>query len=62
MRKLAIRFLKFCAVGGVGAGIQLGMTYLLTEFWGLWYMFSLCVAILLATAWNFTGNYKWTFK
>jgi len=59
---VAVRFLKFCLVGGIGAGIQLGITYLLTEWAGLWYIFSLGIAILLATIWNFTGNDRWTFK
>jgi len=59
---IAVRFLKFCLVGSVGAGIQLGITYLLTEWVGLWYMLSLCIAIGLATIWNFTGNLRWTFK
>ncbi len=61
-KSLAIKFLKFIAVGGVGAGIQLGTTYFLTEMAGLHYMFSLSIAIVLATIWNFTLNLRWTFK
>lgn len=56
------KFTKFIIVGSVGAGIQLSLTYMLTEWAGLWYMLSLCIAIVIATAWNFTGNLKWTFK
>lgn len=56
------KFIKFCLVGSGGALIQLGMTYLLTEVVGLWYMLSLCIAIGLALIWNFTFNLKWTFK
>ncbi len=56
------RFLKFCLVGSGGALIQLGLTYLLTEKLGLWYMLSLCIAIGLALVWNFTWNLKWTFN
>lgn len=58
----ATRFVKFCIVGGVGAGILLGLTTLLTEVAGLHYVFSLCIAIPIATVWNFTGNLKWTFR
>ena len=56
------KFIKFIIVGSIGAGIQLGITYLLTEFANLYYMVSLVIAIILATVWNFTGNLRWTFK
>lgn len=56
------KFCKFCLVGGIGAVIQLGMTFILTELIGLWYMVSLCIAIGLALLWNFTLNLVWTFK
>jgi len=59
---IATRFLKFVIVGGIGCLIQLSITYLLTEILNLYYMFSLAVAMVLATVWNFTGNLKWTFK
>lgn len=59
---IATRFAKFCIVGSIGALIQLGTTYLLTEVANFYYMFSLAIAITLATIWNFTGNLKWTFK
>lgn len=56
------KFAKFIIVGGIGALIQFGITYTLTEWAGLWYMGSLLVAVIAATIWNFAGNYKWTFK
>lgn len=64
--KLAIwkyqKFLKFCIVGGIGALITFGLTWLLTEELGLWYMFSLIIAVGIATISNFTLNTIWTFK
>jgi dolichol-phosphate mannosyltransferase len=62
MRKLITKFVKFALVGGVGACIQLGLTYLLTQRFHLYYMLSLVVAIGITTIWNFTCNLKWTFK
>jgi len=62
MKKLAVKFGKFVIVGGIGAGIQLGTTYFFTEVVGLYYMFSLSIAIVLATIWNFTLNLRWTFR
>jgi putative flippase GtrA len=62
MRKLIKKFIKFAIVGLVGASIQLGLTYLLTSKFHLYYMFSLAVAIAIATIWNFTFNLNWTFK
>ena len=59
---IASRFVKFCIIGSIGAVIQFGVTFLLTEFVQLHYMFSLAIAIGIATIWNFTGNLRWTFK
>jgi len=56
------KFIKFCIVGGIGAGITFGLTWALTERIGLWYMASLLVAVLVATVSNFTLNTFWTFK
>ena len=62
MRKLITKFGKFVIVGGVGACIQLGITYLFTQKFHLYYMLSLVVAIGVTTIWNFTVNLKWTFR
>jgi putative flippase GtrA len=56
------RFIKFCVVGGVGAIITFGITWLGTEIARLWYMFSLVIAVLITTVSNFTLNSLWTFK
>jgi dolichol-phosphate mannosyltransferase len=56
------KFLKFCIVGGIGALITFSITWLATEFIGFWYMFSLVIAVIIATISNFTLNSLWTFK
>jgi putative flippase GtrA len=56
------KFTKYIVVGGIGAVIQLGGTYILTEKVHLYYMFSLAISIVLATSFGFTANYLWTFR
>ncbi|MDD3461622.1 MAG: methyltransferase domain-containing protein [Mesotoga sp.] len=56
------RFLKFCIVGGTGAIITWGLTWLFTERLGLWYMVSVIIATGFAMINNFAWNSTWTFK
>jgi hypothetical protein len=62
MIKKYARFIKFCIVGGSGALITFGITYLLTEYYHLWYILSMVVAVAIATIWNYNFNLLWTFK
>lgn len=59
---IAIRFVKFCLVAGMGFVIQTCTLLLLTEVFGLWYLLSFIIGVVLATVWNFTGHLKFTFK
>ena len=59
--RIGHRAIRFCIVGGVGALIQLGLTYSLTELLGLYYMISLVIAIGAATTWNFLMQGSWVF-
>lgn len=56
------KFIKFSIVGGIGAVITFGLTWLLTEIFGLWYMLSLTIAAVTALCSNYTLNCLWTFK
>lgn len=56
------RFMKFCIVGGSGALITFSITWILTEWFNLWYMFSMVFAVAVATITNFNFNLLWTFK
>lgn len=56
------RFVKFCIVGGSGAIITFGATWLLTELLGMWYMASMVIAVVIATIWNYNFNLYWTFR
>ena len=55
------KFVKFCIVGSGGAVITFGLTWILTEKAGLYYMLGLLFAVAVATFFNFTMNSLWTF-
>jgi ubiquinone/menaquinone biosynthesis C-methylase UbiE len=61
-KEVFIKLFKFCCVGGTGAVITWGGTYILTEYFKLWYMLSVVLATFCAIISNFTLNYKWTFR
>ncbi len=56
------RFLKFGAVGLSGIFVNEGLLWLLTEFAGLFYLFSSIIAIEISILSNFILNDIWTFK
>jgi len=56
------RFLKFCVVGGTGAIETFAITWVLTEWIGMWYMASMVIAVAFATISNFIFNSIWTFS
>ncbi len=55
------RFIKFGAVGSTGVAVDMGLLYLLTEFAGLYYLFSAIISAETATLSNFVLNDLWTF-
>lgn len=55
------RFLKFCAVGAVGAVLNLAVLYSLTEL-GVFYLLSGLLGIEAGLLSNFFLNRSWTFK
>jgi dolichol-phosphate mannosyltransferase len=55
------RFLKFCAVGAVGAVLNLAVLYSLTEL-GVFYLISGLLGIEAGLLSNFFLNRSWTFK
>jgi 2-polyprenyl-3-methyl-5-hydroxy-6-metoxy-1,4-benzoquinol methylase len=56
------KFGKFCIVGGIGAIITWGGTFLLTKFGGLWYMWSVIISTAVAMCSNYMLNSLWTFS
>ena len=61
--KLSIKqYLQFITVGGLGVIINLTLLFMLTEFLGIFYIFSEMIAFLIATIHNYFLNKVWTFK
>lgn len=58
---MLVKFIKFGIVGGTGAVITFGLTWIFTEQLGLWYMGSLVIATIVAMISNFLFNNYWTF-
>jgi dolichol-phosphate mannosyltransferase len=55
------RFGKFAVIGGTAAVITFGLTWILTDLVGLWYMLSLAIATSVSMLWNFNLNAIVTF-
>ncbi len=56
------QFLKFSLVGASGAVIDLGVLYLLVQFFWVWYIAAATISFLLAVTNNFLWNKFWTFR
>ena len=62
LRMDVLRLIKFSIVGVIGAGINTGFLWFLTDVAGLFYLFSAVVAIEIAILMQFLMNDRWTFK
>lgn len=62
MKDLFEKMIKFYIVGAAGTIVNLGMTYLLTHYFSIWYLMSNIIGIFLATTMNFFINRSWTFR
>jgi len=56
------QFASFFIISVVSLAVNLSVLYVLTEFFGIWYMVAQVVAILVALSNNYLGNKKFTFK
>ena len=56
------RLLNFNLICLIGALIQIGVTNLLAVGFGLYDLFSLAIAIIIATFWNYLLNNWWTWR
>ena len=62
MKNTFIQMIKFYIVGGSGVFVNLSTLYILTNFLGLWYLYSAIFGIVTSVTTNFLGNKIWTFK
>jgi dolichol-phosphate mannosyltransferase len=60
-RSTIVKFAKFGLVGGTGLLVNLAVTYILTQFLGLWYLLAYVIATFIS--WNvvFFANSLFTF-
>ncbi|KXB03763.1 hypothetical protein AKJ35_00400 [candidate division MSBL1 archaeon SCGC-AAA833F18] len=56
------RFLKFCMVGLSGVGVNLGLLWILTDHFGIYYLVSAVFSVETSILTNFTLNELWTFS
>jgi len=61
-RHLAVQYVNFWAVSIFGGVIQLSLTYLFVEKFGMWYALAGFFAIAAASFSNFILNKIWTFR
>jgi len=60
--KTTLRYGQFFSVSLIAALLNLLFLYIFTEFFGLWYMYSQFISIVLTLMINFLGNKFWTYK
>jgi len=56
------RFIKFCIVGTTGILVNQGLLWLLTDIFGIYYLYSALVSIEASILSNFVFNDSWTFR
>jgi len=61
-RVLFRQFIKFCLVGTSNFLIDLGVYWLMTRLFGLYYILASIISFAVAITWSFEWNRKWTFR
>lgn len=56
------RLVKFNLISLIGLGINLGLLSLFTEVFGIYYLVSNIIAIIIVTMWNYLMNTWWTWR
>ena len=62
MEGLELRLIKFAIVGTSGVVVNLGLLYILVEWFGLYYMLAAVISIGSSVLSNFILNDKWTWR
>ncbi len=56
------QFLKYCVGGGLAFLADLSLLYVLTEYFGFWYLWSATLSFVVTAIVNYTIQKVWTFK
>jgi len=59
---LELRLIKFAIVGTSGVVVNLGLLYILVEWFGLYYMLAAVISIGSSVLSNYILNDKWTWR
>ncbi len=65
IKKLIYRyrlFVKYCIAGGTAAVVDFSILYTLTEFLGVFYLYSATISFILSALTSYSINRKWTFR
>ena len=62
MEGLELRLIKFAIVGTSGVVVNLGLLYILVEWFGLYYMLAAVISIGSSVLSNYILNDKWTWR
>lgn len=62
MEGLELRLIKFAIVGTSGVVVNLGLLYILVEWFGLYYMLAAVISIGSSVVSNYILNDKWTWR
>lgn len=58
---IKIQYIKYLVSGCTGAIVNVGILYVLTDWLGLWYLFSTSISLLCSFVVSFTLHKFWTF-
>jgi putative flippase GtrA len=61
-KKVIIQFFKFAVVGGINTLINMGVLFIFTEYFKIYYLISAIFAFMVAVTNSFILNKIWTFK
>jgi putative flippase GtrA len=60
--KISIQFFRYIFVGGIAFLVDFGSLYLLTEYFGIFYLLSAAIAFILGLVANYLLSVKWVFN
>lgn len=61
MNKLVKQIIKFGIVGGLAFLIDYSILYILTEFFGIYYLYSSIISFIVSVIFNYILSIKWVF-
>lgn len=61
MKNLFKQIIKFGIVGGIAFLIDYSLLYILTEFLGIYYLYSSIISFIVSLIFNYIASIKWVF-